>query len=215
MTAIYLDTLDPERRKVFLKLRPLIKQGAVLAGGTALSLQIKHRYSFDFDIFFEKDVVRSVFKALGRLVDIKEKRVDQTHFITILTKNNIQITLFRYEFPRLYPKIKTKSIPLFHFKDIAADKAYVLGQRPAWRDYVDLFFLLKDKHISLEDLIKDAKRKFKAGFAPKLFLEQLTYYGDIKEFKVEFVGKEYSPEQIQEFLKKKVSGYVKIELNYA
>ena len=214
MTVIYPEILDAERRKVFLKLKPLIKQGAVLAGGTALSLQIKHRYSFDFDIFFEKDVVRSAFKALGRLVDIKEKRVDQTRFITILIQNNIQITLFRYEFPPLYPQIKTESIPLFHFKDIAADKAYVLGRRPAWRDYVDLFFLLKDKHVRLEGLIKDSERKFKPEFSRKLFLEQLTYYDDVREFKVEFVGKKYSPEKIQEFLKKNVLRYTRAELNY-
>lgn len=127
MTAIYLDLLNAERRKLFLKLKPLVKQGAVLAGGTALSLQIKHRYSFD----------------------------------------------------------------------------------------VDLFFLLKDKHINLADLMKDAEQKFKPEFAAKLFLEQLTHYGDIREFKTEFAGRKYLPEQIQEFLKKEVLRYTKAELNYA
>jgi len=109
-------------------------------------------------------------------------------------------------------KVKTSSLPLFDKRDIAADKAYTVGRRPAWRDYVDLFFLLKGGHVSLEKVIRDAKRKFGTLFAEKLFLEQLTYYKDIKNFKVEFIEKKYSPKQIQDFLKKKVSRYISKEL---
>lgn len=211
MTEIYLDVLDPKRRETFLKLEPLAKKGT-LAGGTALALQIKHRYSLDFDIFFGKRIVRRTFKLVSQVLGVKEKRLDRPNHITFLTKKGVQITLFYYEFPPLYPLIKTASLPLFDLRDLAADKAYTLGRRPIWRDYVDLFFLLKVGVVTLESLIKDARRKFGTIFAPKLFLEQLTYYGDIREFKIEFIDKEHSPKEIQEFLKKEAVKYTQAKL---
>lgn len=212
MTGIHLELLDSGRRQVFSQLKCLQRYRGTLAGGTALSLQIKHRYSLDFDIFFDKHVVGKAFKAASRTLEIKEKRLDRPGHITFLTKQGVQVTLFYYEFFPLYPRVKTDSLPLFNLRDLATDKAYTLGRRPIWRDYVDLFFLLKEEFVTLESLIKDGKRKFKAGFAPKLFLEQLTYYGDIREFKIEFIDKEYSPQEIQEFLKKEVLGYTKTQL---
>lgn len=211
MTEIYLDILEPKRRETFLKLKPLAKKGT-LAGGTALALQLRHRHSLDFDIFFGKRVIRKAFKLITQELGIKEKRLDRPNHITFTTKKGIQITLFYYEFSPLYPLIKTPSLPLFDLRDLAADKAYTLGRRPIWRDYVDLFFLLKGGLVTLESLIKDARRKFKTLFAPKLFLEQLTYYGDIKDFNIEFIDKEYSPKEIQEFLKKEATRYTQTKL---
>lgn len=211
MTEIYLDVLDTKRKKTFLKLKCLKDKG-VLAGGTALSLQIKHRHSFDFDVFFQQPIIEQVFKIISQELDIQERRVDLPNHQTFLTKQGVQVTLFHYEFLPLYPKVKTASLPLFNFKDIAADKAYTIGRRPLWRDYVDLFFLLKGGFVTLKNLIKDAKRKFKFEFAPKLFLEQLIYYKDIRNFKIEFIGEKYSPRQIQEFLKKQFLEYTKDEV---
>jgi len=51
-------------------------------------------------------------------------------------------------------------------------------------------------------VIGDARRKFGTLFAEKLFLEQLTYYKDIKNFNIKFIEKKYSSKQIQDFLKK-------------
>lgn len=211
MTDIYLDVLDAKKRETFLELKPLAKKGT-LAGGTALALQIKHRYSFDFDIFLGKRIVRRTFKSIGQVLGVKEKKLDHFDHITFLTKKGVQVTLFYYEFPPLYPLIKTVSLPLFDLRDLAADKAYTLGRRPIWRDYVDLFFLLKRGSVTLENLIKDAKRKFGTLFAPKLFLEQLTYYKDIRDFKIEFINKKYSPKEIQEFLKKEATRYTQTRL---
>lgn len=207
MTGIYHELLGPERRETFLKLKPLTKIGGVLGGGTAIFLQIKGRRSFDFDIFFNKKVIRKAFKIANKTLKIGGKIVDRPGHITFLTKQKIQLTLFYYEFFPLYSLVKTPSLPLFDIRDLAADKAYTLGRRPAWRDYVDIFFLLKGKHVALEEIINDAQRKFKAYFAPKLFLEQLTYYGDIGDFKVEFIEKKYSTREIQDFLKQEVKKF--------
>lgn len=212
MTAIYPDILDPKRKKIFSGLKSLKALGGTLAGGTALALQIKHRYSLDFDVFFNRAIIEKSFSLIKKTIGFKEEIFHNENNITFLTPEEIRITLFHYEFLPLYSKVKTASIDLFNLKDIAADKAYTLGRRPIWRDYVDLFFLLKDKHLTLNKIVKDATRKFKNNFAIKLFLEQLTYYKDIKNFNTEFISKKYRFTEIQDFLKKEVLQNLKQEL---
>jgi hypothetical protein len=68
----------------------------------------------------------------------------------------------------------------------------------AYRDYVDLFIVIKSG-FSLKQVIKDAKSKFKEGFSEKLFLSQLNFFDGIKDFTVDFIDKEYSLSEIKEF----------------
>jgi hypothetical protein len=70
MSSIHLELLDKEGRKTFEGLKIFREEGC-LAGGTALSLQIKHRYSYDFDIFLEREVERLEERA----EDFKEKEI--------------------------------------------------------------------------------------------------------------------------------------------
>jgi len=212
MTRVYLELLDPKRKEVFLRLKPLAKIGGVLAGGTAIFLQTKGRRSFDFDVFFNKQRVREAFKIANEILEIEKKIVDIPGHITFSTKQNVQVTLFHYEFLPMYPLIKTPSLPLFDIRDLAADKAYTMGYRPAWRDYVDIFLLLKDNYVSLGQIINDAQKKFKMLFSPRLFLNQLTYYGDITDFKVEFINQKYSKKEIQSFLKEEVKKFKRLKL---
>lgn len=56
-------------------------------------------------------------------------------------------------------KIFLEIFSLASVKDIAADKAHTIGRRAAWRDYVDIFCLIKEKHLTLAQIIKLAKEK--------------------------------------------------------
>ena len=67
MSKIYLEIFDKPRLNVFEKLRAF-KSDGYLAGGTALALQIKHRISYDFDVFISHSIdntlrqqIKSVF----------------------------------------------------------------------------------------------------------------------------------------------------------
>jgi len=61
---------------------------------------------------------------------------------------------------------------------LAAMKAYALGRRAKWKDYVDLYFIMKDFH-SLQEIIKQAKKIFGDEFNEKIFRTQLSYFEDI------------------------------------
>ena len=57
-------------------------------------------------------------------------------------------------------------------------KAYALGRRAKWKDYVDLYFIMKNNY-SIQDIIKKTKQIFKKEFNEKMFRCQLAYFEDI------------------------------------
>jgi len=98
-------------------------------------------------------------------------------------------------------KIKL-SANILEENDLAANKAYNVGRRGAWRDYIDLFFLLKWKYYSIDKLIKLAELKFSGEFNSKLFLEQLVYFKDLTIATTDFLKESYTDSEIKEFLEK-------------
>ena len=57
-------------------------------------------------------------------------------------------------------------------------KAFALGRRPNWKDYVDLFFLLRD-HLTLEKINKKAQQIFGNEYNERIFRNALSYFKDI------------------------------------
>ena len=79
-------------------------------------------------------------------------------------------------------------------------KAYALGQRAKWKDYVDLYFGLK--HYSVDEIATRGKEVFKGEFNAKLFRLQLGVFDDISyREQVEFMpGFEVSMDDIKSTL---------------
>ena len=55
---------------------------------------------------------------------------------------------------------------------------YLGHRRSKWKDYVDLYFLLRD-HFTLTDICAEAMRIFGELFSEKMFRSQLCYFEDI------------------------------------
>ncbi len=204
ISKISLDLLDKERREDLLKLSPFFREGGILVGGTALMLQLRHRISYDLDIFFPfavpKQFLRRVSKIFGPNIRVEIDNVDE---LTFITPKETKISLVYFPFPQLYKRLKINSILISSWKDIALDKAYTIGRRPQYRDYVDLYFILK-RDLSLKKIIKDAEKKFKGEFSKKLFLGQLCYLDDIKMFTIDFIDEKVTRKQLQKFFEKEI-----------
>ncbi len=82
-------------------------------------------------------------------------------------------------------------------------------RRAVWRDYVDLFLLLKKQIMTLDKIIEMAKQKFTSEFNTALFLEQLTYFADIEVTPIEYIGNSFSPEDIKVYLESQLNAYLK------
>ena len=209
MSRLYInEVLTSNQKAVFGKLR-VLKRIGITAGGTALSFQLKHRRSYDFDIFTSKnippDLAWEIKKIFGKKIKVIKESENE---LTFLTPGKIKITFFYYPFRPLYKIIRTNSISIVDWKDIAADKAYTLGRRLIYRDYVDIFFIIRKGH-KLKNIISDARQKFGGLFSEKLFLEQLTYFGDLRDFKIEFLAESFQPEEIRLFFEKTAEQYTK------
>ena len=79
-------------------------------------------------------------------------------------------------------------------------------------DYVDIFVVLKKRLLTLDDIVKFAVKKCGSFFVEVQFLEQLVYFEDLEQTPIEFIGENYSYEQITSTLKQEVETYMKGKL---
>ncbi|MDI6785153.1 MAG: hypothetical protein QMD92_00430 [bacterium] len=200
MSKLFLESLDKNKLEVFYKLKDF-KNIGVLGGGTALALQIGHRVSCDFDIFTFNKLDRHLWtKVRNTLGKNCSRYLDTEDQLNITTSTSVYVTFFRDDYKSLFKSIKTDSIDLMDIKDIVTNKAFIIGRRPKWRDYVDIYFIIKDRYLTLDEIMSLSKQKFEQGFSEKLFLEQLTYWTDIEDYDIEFLKDKIEPETIKELL---------------
>lgn len=164
-----------------LKLLPLMAQFRreyYLVGGTAIALHIGHRRSVDFDLFkmsainHKKNVDKIV--AAGFAPQITRRVAEQMNLLV----NGVKLTFFQYPFPVVPEDGFGKVFRMPSLISLAAMKAYAMGRRSKWKDYVDLYFLLT-KHFTLEEVSAKATELFGELFSEKLFRAQLSYFDDI------------------------------------
>lgn len=206
MSSIHLEVLNKKQLAVFNRLASFAEDG-YLAGGTALALQINHRRSYDFDVFVNQAINARLQQKIRNIFDIKKLLIDSEDQMTFLTSEFVQLTFLWYYFKTIKPLIPTDPIPLASIADIAADKARTIGRRAIWRDYVDVFWILKHNLLSMEDVITHAQNKFKEEFSETLFLQQLVYFDDLTISPIEFAGVKYKDKEIRKFLTEKVKKY--------
>ncbi|MFZ2664234.1 MAG: nucleotidyl transferase AbiEii/AbiGii toxin family protein, partial [Patescibacteria group bacterium] len=162
-----------------IKLLPLLQTFSGefgLVGGTAIALQVGHRRSIDYDLFIDKsfdhDKVRN---KIRQSYQIQNTLVENTEELTIVV-NNVKLTFLTYPFEIDYSETFENIIKLPSLNTLSAMKAFALGKRAKWKDYVDLFFVFKENKFS--DVTTRAKKIFGQEFNEKLFREQLSYYQD-------------------------------------
>jgi predicted nucleotidyltransferase component of viral defense system len=119
------------------------KRRAVLAGGTALALQIGHRISVDLDFFtaepFKVEAIISEIRKTGNSFMILSESEDH---LTVDVEG-VKISLFRYGYPFLQEPIFFENARIAGLLDIAAMKIIAINQRGTKRDFVDLYCILQ------------------------------------------------------------------------
>jgi hypothetical protein len=170
-----------EEQVLLLPALKRFKEDFGLVGGTAIALHIGHRESIDFDLFtkdpsyaFQTGRLKWRFSRLALLGTVMREREEE---LTFRTQNGVQITFFH--FPHCVPF----TVPLdnvIHIPSIsvlAAMKAYALGYRSKWKDYVDLYFILRD-HLTIDQISAETQKLF-PDFNERLLRQQLGFFDDI------------------------------------
>ncbi len=176
-----------------------------LAGGTGLALQIGHRISVDFDFFTNDFISDSFLKKIekefsGKKISIS---VNNPEELTIFV-NRVKVTFLRYPFPLVDELIEYEGVKIMKVKEIAATKAYTIGRRGSYKDYIDLYFCIKERFTNLSEIITIAEKKYGQQFNSRLFLEQLIYLKDIKDIKILFLKKKLRKNALSSFFEKEI-----------
>ncbi|MDO8572042.1 MAG: nucleotidyl transferase AbiEii/AbiGii toxin family protein [bacterium] len=162
-------------------LLPLVKNFSkdfFLVGGTAIALHLGHRRSIDFDLFsFSPFINLSIKKRISRKATIDHIFVNRMGELT-MDVAGVRMTFFEYPFHIPLTNRFEDSVRMPDLLTLAAMKAHALGQRAKWKDYVDLYFIMKKYH-GVGSIARKAKQLFGNEFNEKIFRVQLAYFQDV------------------------------------
>lgn len=198
---MHKEVLNKKQIELLELVKYFSKMDFFLAGGTSLALQLGYRESIDFDMFSNRsfdnlDIYKEI-KGLG-FDDIRVV-VDKLDEYTIFL-NDVKITFLMYPF-KIKDINEIEGIRLVDPLTIASMKAYALGRRSKWKDYVDLYMLFQT--YSIKDVIEKSEEIFGSIFSEKMFRQQLCYFDgiDFSEKVYWRIDKEPSEKEIKDFLK--------------
>ncbi len=171
-----------------------------MVGGTAIALHIGHRRSIDFDLFTHNQLNKSNIKKKLREIPFNQIPIfedfDQLHLLI----NNVKITFFSFPYPVNHAIKVDSNISIPSLLSLSAMKAFALGRRAKWKDYVDLYFILRD-YYTIKEICVEAEGIFGQQFSGKLFRQQLAFHQDIDYSEpVEFLIPAVPDNEIKSFL---------------
>lgn len=180
-----------------------------MVGGTALALQIGHRKSVDFDLFGEKPLDKAFFAKVYRVFKPHNLEVDFRHSEqTNIKTEGVKVHFVKYKYPLLFKLKKIEEVQFASIEEIALMKAFAMGQRATLKDYVDLYFIIKEGFCSLDKIIDYSEKKYGSEFSGGLFLEQLTFLEDVREIEempIDFLAEKVNRIQMKEFFEHEIS----------
>jgi len=161
-------------------------------GGTPLAaFYLRHRLSEDIDLFSEQEVhLPSIRNFLGKAQKkLKLKKIDYRQFLGLHTfqlffteENILKVDFNYYPFPRIEKGIKYKNLAVDSVLDIAVNKVHTIAMKPRARDFLDIFFILKEKNYEFSDLILKSKAKFDWHIDPIQFGSRLLAASDASDY---------------------------------
>ena len=154
------EILPDSQKEVWSLLKPAVKMGFTLYGGTAIALQLGHRQSVDFDLFTDSKLNESAI--LRKMPFLKRAQVIQASENTLtmaypVDKEQVKISMFGgIAFGRVgAPLIANgNELPVASLDDLMATKLKVILQRAEKKDYMDIAELQAGSGKNWSDLVK-------------------------------------------------------------
>lgn len=200
MSSIYENVVRPQDKEVLHVFPFWIAKDFYLVGGTALGLQLGHRYSYDFDFFtsidFDPEDLELDFRKSGHLVVFEKKK--GTFEMAI---ENTRISFLHYPYPVLEWGPRWEGIRLASILDIGLMKMMAIASRGSKKDFVDLFFITHV--IAMETLFSNLSKKY-AGSDSNLYhiVKSLAYFDDAREEPMPPMIRQCDWREVEEFFRK-------------
>lgn len=218
---MFYDILDKERMSILPKLS-FLKDRFYLAGGTGLALQLGHRDSVDFDFFTNLGVGSrggalarpgnsvenfNTFDLYKELLEIFgqeniSKTLEEKNSLNVVINGNIKLSFFSYPYLLVESLLKENFLDIAGVVDIGCMKLSAVAGRALEKDYIDLYFILKQ--IPLVSLLAKAKEKM-PDLDYNLILKSLIYFNDVSQENIVFKHNlEVSFDDVKRFLEVEV-----------
>lgn len=137
-------------------------------GGTALSaVYLAHRYSEDLDLFSEKpfdgdEILMLVNGWVEQYnIEVTRRQNERVHvyFLTFPSKSTLKVDFVHHPYKRIEKGKLFQDIQVDSLLDIATNKLLTINQRSEVKDFVDLYFLLKE--FTIWDLMEGIAVKYR------------------------------------------------------
>jgi len=183
----------------------------ILAGGTALTLQIGHRTSTDIDLFTTKEHnIFLITEYLKNNYNNIEVIIADASFIRVFI-NKIKVEMVFYEERIIETPKNEDCIRLFNINEIAAMKLNAITGRTEPRDFIDIAFLLKE--MSLEKMFNLYKEKYETISPLYMKRTLLTKSKSIKNDEwlvgIKMLRNDIVPQDVPKIIEKEIAVYNK------
>ncbi len=176
-----------------------------LVGGTALALQLGHRFSVDLDLFttevFDKDNLIEDLKA-----DFQVSVESESRNIVITYINEVKVDFVKVPYPTLFPMQLVDTVRMLDIRDIAPMKLSAVTQRGSKKDFYDIYYLIKK--MTLPVILNLYRDKFQNQTVFHV-LKSLTYFYDAEKYAAPIVfDKKISWDKVKKALVKAVEDVI-------
>lgn len=199
---MYWNIFDKSRYELLKKISEVISiDDYYMIGGTALSLQIGLRESYDFDFCvkgeFNNEVLLEELKSVGNVEVIQ----NQKGTCDVLL-NGVQVSFFYYPNKVLKDFVKVEEIPnlkIASVLDIAIMKVVAIGGRGAKKDFFDLYNIIKKCNITVDELVNGLVQKCGNNVNYLNIIMGLSYFEDAEDEVLPNTFVPYNWENIKKF----------------
>ena len=199
---MYWNIIDKDRYKLLKDLTETVTiPEYYMIGGTALSLQMGLRESFDFDFCvpaqFNNELLLEELRKIGEL-EVKQNQSGTCDVIL----NGVQVSFFYYPNKIINELVKPQEMPKLRMAsilDIAIMKIVAIGGRGAKKDFFDLYNIINKCRISIKELAEGLIEKCGSKTNYVNIIMGLSYFEDAEQEILPKTFVEYNWEEIKEF----------------
>ena len=194
--------IDKDRYKLLKKITETISiSDYYMIGGTALSLQLGLRESYDFDFcvpkIFNNELLLQELKTIGE-IEVKQNQKGTCDVIL----NGVQVSFFYYPNNLIKECVTTEEMPKLKMAsvlDIAVMKLVAIGGRGAKKDFFDLYNIINKSDLTIDELIRGLIKKYGNKINYVNTIMGLSYFEDAEQEILPNTFVEYNWEEIKLF----------------
>ena len=202
---LHLETIEPKTLDLLKNLQalPLFAQTRLVCG-TALALQLGHRKSIDIDLFGSiedlPEIIRDECSSLGSFQTSTFSKNFKMFWI-----DGIKVDTVNYPYAWLDECLNIDGVRLASKRDIAAMKISAIINRGTKKDFIDLYYLLKE--FSLQQILQLYMTKYQDG-SEFIALKSLAYFEDAESDPMPYMFEGLSWEEIKSAIRTEVHEYI-------